>query len=107
MQTTAARPISCRPWRRCGRGPGNSPSTRWRKLEDYQRGGGPFPDRLHLIILFADLCARLIAAVEQWADYVTAEVAGWLQTHGLGATPTATERLDQLVNQGRELLARR
>jgi hypothetical protein len=106
MQPTAARPISCRPWRRRGSGPGNRPST-LAQLEDYQRSGGPFPDRLHLIVLFADPCARLIAAVEQWAAYVTAEVAGWPQTHGLGATPTATERLDQLVNQGRELLARR
>src|SRR5262245_36376519 len=37
------------------------------QLEEYRDDGGPFPDRLHIITLFADLCARLIEAIDDWA----------------------------------------
>src|SRR5439155_17666921 len=48
--------------------------------------------RLHIIVLFADLCARLIDAVERWAADAAAELADWPSTAGLGATPATTRR---------------
>jgi hypothetical protein len=44
------------------------------QLAGYRADGGPFPDRLHIIILFADLCARLFEAIEAWAADAQTEV---------------------------------
>jgi DNA-binding PadR family transcriptional regulator len=75
------------------------------QLEEYHDDGGPFPDRLHIIVLFADLCARLIETIDDWAAAARAEIATWPRTDGLGATPTTTERLENLIDRSRRLLA--
>src|SRR5262249_18324652 len=67
------------------------------QLEEYRDGGGPFPERLHISVLFADLCARLVEAVDEWAVAAQADVATWPRTDGLGATPATTRRLDNLI----------
>jgi DNA-binding PadR family transcriptional regulator len=76
------------------------------QLEQYRIDGGPFPERLHIIVLFADLCARLIETVEQWAHEAGAEVASWPRTRGLGATPSTKRRLDEVITRAEGLLAR-
>src|SRR6266545_3467936 len=76
------------------------------QLEEYQTDGGPFPERLHIIVLFADLCARLIDAVEEWAAAAEAEILAWPRTNGLGATPATTQRLADVIDRSRRLLDR-
>ena len=75
-------------------------------LEEYREDGGPFPDRLHIIVLFADLCARLIEAVDEWATTAQAEIVTWPHTRGLGATPATTQHLNELIDRSRHLLTR-
>jgi DNA-binding PadR family transcriptional regulator len=76
------------------------------QLEGYVSDGGPFPDRLHIIVLFAELCARLLEAVESWTADATAEVEAWPSTERLGATPATDRRLTELIDRSRRLLDR-
>jgi PadR family transcriptional regulator AphA len=75
------------------------------QLTEYQDDGGPFPDRLHIVVLFADLCARLIQAVEAWAAEAAVEIESWPRTDSLGMTPSTARRLDTLIAQCHEILA--
>jgi PadR family transcriptional regulator, regulatory protein AphA len=74
------------------------------QLEEYQRDGGPFPDRLHISVLFGDLVSRLVQTLDQWASEAGDEVQGWPDTRGIGATPATLRRLDELVRRTRALL---
>jgi DNA-binding PadR family transcriptional regulator len=76
------------------------------QLEDYRDTGGPFPDRLHISTLFADLTARLIDAVHDWSVRAGAEIASWPRTDGLGATPATTRHVQELIDRCQELLTR-
>jgi DNA-binding PadR family transcriptional regulator len=67
------------------------------QLEGYEANGGPFPERLHIIVLFADLCVRLIDAVDEWAADAEAEIEDWPGTRDLGATPGTKRRLAELI----------
>ena len=76
------------------------------QLEEYQADGGPFPERLHIIVLFGDLCSRLIEAVESWAAIAETEIRAWPRVRGLGAVPATTERLQGLIDLSHRLLDR-
>jgi PadR family transcriptional regulator AphA len=76
------------------------------QLVGYRADGGPFPDRLHIIILFADLCARLFEAIEAWAADAQTEVQSWSSTRALGGTPGTSQRLDDIIDRAHQLLAR-
>ena len=75
------------------------------QLEEYRDDGGPFPERLHIIVLFADLCARLIEAINDWAASAQPEIAAWSRTDSLGATQATTARLDGLIERSHRLLS--
>ena len=75
------------------------------QLEEYALDGGPFPERLHIIVLFADLCSRLIVAVEDWAADAAAEIEAWPRTEGVGAAPATTRRLAELIELSRSRLS--
>src|SRR5262245_48229444 len=76
------------------------------QLEEYRDDGGPFPDRLHISVLFADLYVRLIEAVDDWATAAGTEISTWPRTDGLGATPTTTRRLNSLIARARRRVSR-
>jgi DNA-binding PadR family transcriptional regulator len=76
------------------------------QLEEYQRDGGPFPDRLHISVLFGDLVSRLVHTIDEWATEASDEVQGWADTRGVGATPATLQRLDALVLRTRALMDR-
>ena len=76
------------------------------QLEGYREEGGPFPERLHIIVVFADLCVRLIEAVEGWATAARTEIAAWPRTGNLGATPATVEHLESLIDRARKVLGR-
>lgn len=62
---------------------------------EYLAGTGPFPERSHLIALFADLNHRVYNAMDQWLVDTIAEVSSWSTTKGLGLTSEAAATLDR------------
>jgi DNA-binding PadR family transcriptional regulator len=67
------------------------------QMRPYLDGDGPFPDRAHLVTLFADLYARLFRAVEEWADDAIGEVSTWTSTAGLGLSDSVRARLTRII----------
>ena len=50
------------------------------QVQGYLTDGGPFPDRLHIIALFARFYADLFELVIQWAELAEAEIQAWPPT---------------------------
>jgi PadR family transcriptional regulator AphA len=73
------------------------------QLEGYRRDGGPFPERLHIVVPFADLYVRLVEAVEGWAADTRARVEAWPHTRDLGATPNSAGHLEDLIDRTRRI----
>jgi PadR family transcriptional regulator, regulatory protein AphA len=67
------------------------------QLRGYLDDGGPFPERLHLITLFARFYVPLFELLVRWSDEADAEVASWPRTAGLGATDATRDQLRDLV----------
>jgi PadR family transcriptional regulator, regulatory protein AphA len=67
------------------------------QVRGYLDDGGPFPDRLHIIALFARFYTDLFARLVAWADLAEAEVAAWPRTAGLGMTERTRALLEELV----------
>jgi PadR family transcriptional regulator, regulatory protein AphA len=59
--------------------------------------GGPFPDRLHIIALFARFYADLFELVIEWAELAEAEIRRWPRTDGLGMTERTRALLEELA----------
>lgn len=59
--------------------------------------GGPFPDRLHIIALFARFYADLVELVIGWADLAEAEIQAWPRTNSLGLTEQARSLLEEMA----------
>jgi DNA-binding PadR family transcriptional regulator len=66
-------------------------------LEDYRAGKAPFPDRLHLSVLYASLQADLYLLISAWARFAQREIDAWPTTRGLGLTPRTAQLLDQVL----------
>ena len=69
------------------------------QLEGYRDHGGPFPERLHIIVLFADLITRLLESIDTWAADAEREIATWRGTRALGATDSTRKLLDDLIDR--------
>jgi hypothetical protein len=52
----------------------------------YLDGHHPFPERVHLSVLFATFQLELFDLIVRWVDFAKAEIADWPATHGLGMT---------------------
>jgi DNA-binding PadR family transcriptional regulator len=75
------------------------------QVRGYLADGGPFPDRLHLIALFARYYGDLLEAVLAWTDLAEREIATWPRTDGLGMTDGARALLEELSIRYETLLA--
>jgi PadR family transcriptional regulator AphA len=75
------------------------------QLVGYRDDGGPFPQRLHIIVLFADLIARLLDALTAWTVDAEQEIQTWRRTRNLGASASTQQRLDQLIHRAETVLA--
>ena len=69
------------------------------QVREYLTDGGPFPERLHIIALFARFYADLLEVVEGWAELAEREVASWPRTDGLGLTDGARKLLEEIVER--------
>jgi DNA-binding PadR family transcriptional regulator len=75
------------------------------QVRGYLADGGPFPDRLHLIALFARYYADLFEAILDWTALAEREISTWPRTDGLGMTTGARALLEELSARFETLLA--
>lgn len=68
-------------------------------FRDYLATGGPFPDRLHLQVLFGGFYEELFFLVRRWADMVDAEIDAWPDTAGVGWTATTRALSERAVER--------
>lgn len=66
-------------------------------VDGYQRGDVPFPDRLHLSVLFASFQFEYYRLILRWVEFARSEIASWPRTDGLGATPGTARILDRIA----------
>jgi PadR family transcriptional regulator, regulatory protein AphA len=69
------------------------------QVRGYLDDGGPFPDRLHIIALFARFYADLFELVIGWAELAEAEIERWPRTDGLGMTARTRALLEELAGR--------
>ena len=50
------------------------------RLEEYDATGGPFPERLHVILLVARFMADYAEMLDRWTAWAEREVGGWTDT---------------------------
>jgi PadR family transcriptional regulator, regulatory protein AphA len=73
----------------------------------YQDDGGPFPQRLHLVMLFARFYVDFLLLVRDWVELATREVASWPTTRDLGLTDGTRQMLEDLLRLGDQLTEER
>ena len=69
----------------------------------YLDGQHPFPDRVHVSVLFATFQLELFDLIVRWAEFAKAELAAWPTTEGLGMTDRTNELLEA-ITQRRSML---
>jgi len=68
-------------------------------FRDYLATDGPFPERLHLQVLFGAFFEELFFLVRQWSAMVEAEIDTWPDTTGVGWTPTTRALAEAAVRR--------
>lgn len=66
-------------------------------IADLLTTGGPLPDRLHLTERAVSFFAEFQFLVHRWCEETLTIVDTWPDTRGVGLTPEARERLEQLA----------
>jgi PadR family transcriptional regulator, regulatory protein AphA len=69
------------------------------QLRGYQADGGPFPERLHLIMLFSRFYVDYLFLMRRWTVLAGREVASWPTTKNLGLTDGTRQILEELLQQ--------
>jgi PadR family transcriptional regulator, regulatory protein AphA len=69
----------------------------------YQADGGPFPHRLHLILLFARFYTDFLLLLRDWVALARREVASWPTTRDLGLTDGTRQMLQDLLQLADQL----
>jgi PadR family transcriptional regulator, regulatory protein AphA len=72
-------------------------------MASYLDGGHPFPERMHLSVLFATFQIQIFKTIERWIEFARGEVDEWPTTQDLGMTPR-TEALTRLLAEGQSPL---
>jgi DNA-binding PadR family transcriptional regulator len=69
----------------------------------YLDGEHPFPERVHVSVLFATFQLELFDVIMRWSEFAKAEIAAWPTTEKLGMTDRTRELLEAMT-QRRSLL---
>lgn len=69
----------------------------------YLDGGHPFPDRVHVSVLFATFQLELFDLMVRWTEFAKNEIDAWPTTQGLGMNDRTRELLE-LMTQRRSVL---
>lgn len=68
-------------------------------LEEYAADGVPYPDRMHLNVLFIHFYAGFVELILRWCDETEAEMDTWSgRTAGVGATPGTRRMLEDALD---------
>jgi DNA-binding PadR family transcriptional regulator len=73
------------------------------QLRGYQDDGGPFPERLRIIMLFARFYADYLLLLRDWVALARREVASWPTTSDLGLTDGTRRIFDDLLRLADQL----
>ena len=73
------------------------------QVRGYQDDGGPFPQRLHLIVLFARFYTDFLLLLRDWVALARREAASWPTTSDLGLTDGTRRMLQDLLQLGDQL----
>jgi DNA-binding PadR family transcriptional regulator len=61
--------------------------------------GGPFPQRLHLVVPLATFYDEFMRLLIRWCDETSAEIEQWPDTRGIGLTAEGRERVQRMAAQ--------
>jgi PadR family transcriptional regulator, regulatory protein AphA len=75
-----------------------------RQVRGYQADGGPFPQRLHLIVLYARFSTDFLLLLRDWVALARREAAGWPTTRDLGLTDGTRQMLEDLLELADRLI---
>jgi DNA-binding PadR family transcriptional regulator len=65
----------------------------------YLDGRHPFPERVHVSVLFATFQLELFDLIVRWTEFARAEIGAWPKTEGLGMTDRTKELLDAMTQR--------
>jgi PadR family transcriptional regulator AphA len=68
-------------------------------VRSYLAGGGPFPERLHIITLFGRFYLDLFELLARWTDLAEAEIVAWPRTADLGMTDRTRALLEEMLTR--------
>jgi PadR family transcriptional regulator, regulatory protein AphA len=77
------------------------------QVRGYQADGGPFPERLHLIMLFSRFYVDYLFLLQHWTTMADREVASWPSTKNLGLTDGTRQIFEDLLAEGERLAGER
>jgi DNA-binding PadR family transcriptional regulator len=66
--------------------------------ESYLDDGHPFPERVHLSVLFATFQVELFRLMQRWAEFAADEIERWPDTSGFDATARVAELIEALAD---------
>ena len=69
----------------------------------YLDGRHPFPERVHVSVLFATFQLEFLDLIVRWAEFARTEIDAWPTTEGLGMTERTKELLET-ITQHRSVL---
>jgi DNA-binding PadR family transcriptional regulator len=75
----------------------------FQQVRGYQADGGPFPERLHLIMLFSRFYVDYLLLLRDWTAQARREVGNWPTTKNLGLTDGTRRILQELLQQDEQL----
>ena len=73
------------------------------QVRGYQADGGPFPQRLHLIVLFTRFSTDFLLLLRDWVALARREAASWPTTRDLGLTDGTRQMLQDLLRLADQL----
>lgn len=65
----------------------------------YLDGQHPFPERVHVSVLFATFQLELFDLIMKWAEFAKDEIGAWPTTEGLGMTDRTREILETITQR--------
>lgn len=74
--------------------------------EEYVDGTAPFPERLHILSIQAELLTAIFQTVIAWADDADQELDRWKSIDVPGPDATTPKRMRRLMQEAREFLSR-
>jgi DNA-binding PadR family transcriptional regulator len=73
------------------------------QIRGYRADGGPFPHRLHLILLFSRFYTDFLLLLRDWLALARREAASWPTTRDLGLTDGTRQMLEDLLRLADQL----